>query len=90
MPSKQRLGPHNGSKLVKHATPQPLGPNSQAPALVIIQSQAFAPKLFTKGAVFLLKVVVDILLLLAHLSGKRNQEQSKGIHWQAHWVRLPL
>jgi hypothetical protein len=55
---------------VKHATPQLLGPNSQAPALVIIESQAFAPELFTKDAVLLLKVVVDILLLLVHPTGK--------------------
>ena len=63
---------------MKHATPQVLGPKSQATALVIIESQAFSPELFAKDAVFLLKVVVDILLLLVHPTGKRNQEQSKG------------
>src|SRR5215467_10087051 len=55
---------HDRGQFIKHAPAQFLGPDCQAPALVIAKTEPLASELFAQHAVLLLQIVDHILLAL--------------------------
>ena len=90
MPSEEGLWCDDDGQFVKHSPPQLLGLDSQAPALVVSQGQPLVAELLAQHAVFLMQVVDDILLLMAHPNGKGNQQQSQWTQGQAHRMSVKL
>lgn len=57
-------GVHDGSQFLKHPPAQFLGSDSQASALIIVETQPLACELFAKNTVLFVKIFDDVLLLL--------------------------
>ena len=73
MPSQEGCGRHQGGQFLKHAPAQFLGPDGQAPPLVVVKTQPLATKLFAQDAILFLKIVDDILLLFVQPAREGNQ-----------------
>jgi len=63
-----------GGQFVQDPPAHFLGSNRRASALTIIKSQPLAFQLFARHAVLFLKIVDDVLLLLAEPSREGNQQ----------------
>src|SRR5215472_5666343 len=64
MPAQQCCWRHDRGQFIKHAPAQFLGPDCQAPALVIVKTEPLASELFAQHAVLLLQIVDHLLLAL--------------------------
>jgi hypothetical protein len=69
---------------MEHTPAQFLGPNGQAPALVVVQTQPIVSELLAQHAVFFLQVIDHVALVLVQAAGKWDQKESKRVQWDTH------
>ena len=88
MPSQEGGGRHQGAQFLKCAPVQLLGPDGQAPTLVVVETHPLTSDLFAQDAVLLIKIVDDVLLVFVQPASEGNQQERKGIECQAHGAIL--
>jgi hypothetical protein len=88
VPGQESLGSDDGGDFTKDATAEHLGLGCQAAALIVVQTESFAPQVLPQYPVFFTEVVDRVALLLTQPSGDRNQQQSKRVEGAAHWASI--
>jgi hypothetical protein len=74
VPSQEGLRRNDRSDFAKKAPPERLRLSRQAPALIVVQAEAFGSQLLAQHLVFFAEIVDGVALLLAQPSRNRNQQ----------------
>ena len=88
VPGQQGLRRDDRRDFPEDATPEHPGLGSQAPTLIVVQTEAFGSQLLAQYPVFFAEIVDRVALLLAQPTGYGNHEQSKRVEAPAHWHRI--
>ena len=74
VPSQEGLRRNDRGDFAKQAPPEHLRLGRQAPALIVVQAEAFGSQLLAQHLVFLAEIIDGVALLLAQPSRNRNQQ----------------
>src|SRR5262249_16828725 len=88
MPSQKRLWSHDGGELVEELSADLLRFRCQSATLIIVETHAAVADLLSKDPILLDQILDELLLMLVHPAGQRDNDERKWIKERAHRCTL--
>jgi hypothetical protein len=86
-PREQRVRRHNRDDVPQDAASECLGSRRQSTALRVGEPQSSVSELFPQDPMLFVEIVDDIVLLLIHPTGERNENKSQRLRQRWHVVK---